>query len=177
MSAGRKINTLSTSWGTPIKYVKLIKEFFNGNIDFDPCSNEFSIVDAKVEICLPEDGLKCDWNYKTIFVNPPYGKDKERKTSIKDWLYKCVEANEKHNSEVLVLIPVATNTSHWKKYVFPKATLICFLNDTRLRFLENGQDVGKGAPMACCIVYYGKYKNKFIEMFSNYGSIVETKNK
>ncbi len=27
--------------------------------------------------------------------------------------------------------------------------------DTGLRFLENGYDTGKGAPMACCMIYWG----------------------
>jgi hypothetical protein len=59
-------------------------------------------------------------------------------------------------SEVLALIPIAANTTHRKKYVFTQARVICFLYDTRLRFLENGQDVGKGAPMACAMVYRGE---------------------
>lgn len=49
MSAGRKINTNSQAWGTPQKYVDAVKEVFGGYIDLDPCSNEYSIVNAKTE--------------------------------------------------------------------------------------------------------------------------------
>jgi len=174
MSAGRKINTKSQSWGTPEKYVNAVRKFFGGKIHLDPCSNEYSIVNAIVEYRLPKhDGLKEQWNYPSIYVNPPYGIDKIRKTSIKHWLEKCAFANEKYNSEVLALIPVASNTSHWKNYVFSKAKSICFLYDTRLRFLENGKDVGKGAPMACAMTYWGDNYSKFFDVFIEYGAVVD----
>ena len=173
MTAGRKIITLSQSWGTPPKYVKAVKDFFGGYISLDPCSNDHSIVNAEKEYRLPEnDGLKESWNYPKIYVNPPYGKDRERGTGIKNWLEKCSSANSQFNSEVLALIPVATNTSHWKEFIFPKATSVCFLSDTRLKFLENGKDKVKGAPMACCMVYWGNDSEKFFEVFSEYGAVV-----
>lgn len=174
MSAGRKINTQSQSWGTPEKYVNAVREVFGGRIHLDPCSNEYSIVNAEVEYRLPKsDGLKESWNYTTIYVNPPYGIDKIRKTSIKNWLAKCAFAHQEYNSEILALIPIAPNTSHWKKYVFTKAKAICFLYDTRLRFLENGKDSGKGAPMACAMIYWGNNYSKFFNVFINYGAVVD----
>jgi hypothetical protein len=177
MSAGRNINTLSQSWGTPLKYVNAVKEVFGGEIFLDPCSNEYSVVNAINEYSLPNhDGLKESWNYPTIYVNPPYGIDKERRTRIKDWLDRCVHAHLEYNSEVLALIPVATNTAHWKKNIFTKAKSICFLYDTRLRFLQNGQDIGKGAPMACAMIYWGNNQPKFHEVFIKYGAVVDIKN-
>lgn len=173
MSAGRTVNTLSQSWGTPAKYVAAVKEVFGGNIDLDPCSNEFSIVHARTEYRLPEhDGLKESWNFSTIYVNPPYGMDRERGTTIKNWLANCAHAHEQYGSEVIALVPIAANTSHWKKYVFTKARAICFLYDTRLRFLENGRDSGKGAPMACAMVYWGEDYERFFDVFINHGAVV-----
>ncbi len=40
MSAGRKINTNSQTWGTPQKYVDAVKQVFGGYIELDPGSNE-----------------------------------------------------------------------------------------------------------------------------------------
>jgi len=177
MTAGRNINTLSQSWGTPHKYVKAVKEVFGGHIHLDPCSNEYSIVHAKVEYRLPEqDGLKETWNYPTIYVNPPYGIDQERGTSIKNWLAKCAHANAEYNSAVLALVPIAANTAHWKKYIFTKAKAICFLYDTRLRFLENGKDSGKGAPMACAMIYWGNDYQNFYDVFIEHGAVVDISN-
>jgi hypothetical protein len=177
MSAGRTINTGSQHWGTPRKYVNAVREMFRGTIDLDPCSNQYSIVGASVELALPKhDGLKEEWNYPRIYVNPPYGIDKQRGTTIKNWLAKCAHAHSTYSSEVLALIPIAANTSHWKQYVFTKARGICFLYDTRLRFLENGLDTGKGAPMACAMVYWGRDFERFDEIFTPFGAVVDIGN-
>ena len=173
MSAGRKVITDNKHWGTPPKYVEAVKAFFGGQIDLDPCSNEWSVVKAKIEYRLPQhDGLKASWNYKKIFVNPPYGKDRHRGTGIKSWLQRCELANAMHGSEVLALVPVAVNTTHWKKYVFGKARSLCFLADTRLKFLVNGMDGGQGAPMACCMIYWGTDHDRFVKIFRTYGAVV-----
>ncbi len=174
MTAGRKVNTLSQSWCTPPKYIEAIKCFWNGEIELDPCSNNFSMVGANTEFMLPEtDGLMSEWNYRTIYVNPPYGADRIRRTTIKNWLAKCSYSHDKYNAEVIALIPVATNTSHWKKYIFGAADAICFLADTRLRFYVDGVEHEKGAPMACCLIYWGNNVKGFIEHFTQYGAAID----
>ena len=173
MTAGRNsAESLSQNWCTPPKYADAIREFFGGTIALDPCSNCHSIVQATVEYSLPDvDGLCASWDHPTIFVNPPYGSDRERGTRIKDWLQRCAEAHSRHSAEVLALVPVATNTRHWKDYVFSAATGITFLYDTRLRFLVNGKNGGKGAPMSCAMVYAcnmsaSRRYSSFLERFS-----------
>ncbi len=174
MTAGRNVNTKSKDWGTPQKYVNSVKEVFDGKITLDPCSSKYSIVNAEVEYLLPKnDGLKDSWNYPTIYVNPPYGISKSNKTSIKHWLNRCAMAHIEHGSEVIALVPVATNTGHWKRSVFTKASAICFLYDTRLKFLENGKNGGKGAPMACAMVYWGAHFKRFYEVFVDHGAVVD----
>jgi hypothetical protein len=161
MTAGRKVNTLSQDWCTPPKYAKPIEEFF-GKIELDPCSNQGSIINAQTK--LYDNGLEHNWNrYKTIYVNPPYGRS--RNSSIYDWLKKCHETQ----TEIIALIPVATNTRHWKEFVF-NSDVICFLADTRLKFMINGSTDNKGASMACCLVYWGKRIKEFVRKFSSYGN-------
>jgi hypothetical protein len=177
MTAGRKVVGYAKDWGTPKKYVDAVKEMFGGEIELDPCSNPDSIVHAKVEYLLPKhDGLIESWNFRTIYVNPPYGIDQAHGTTIKDWLRRCEEANALFGSEVLALVPVATNTGHWKKYVYGKATAICFLYDTRLKFLVNGKNGGKGAPMSCAMVYWGKHFQRFSKIFMRFGAVVDIQN-
>ena len=164
MSAGRRVNTKSKDWCTPPKYVEPITNFFGGSIELDPCSNSQSIVNAKIE--LTEGGLEYVWQgARTIFVNPPYGRD--NKTTIYDWLKKCHKSYSL-NTEIIALIPVATNTKHWKDFVF-KSSVICFLGDTRLKFLINGDTNNKGASMSCCLVYWGQRTQEFIKKFSEFG--------
>lgn len=174
MSAGRNIVSISQAWCTPPKYVRAVRDFFGGTIGLDPCSNHHSVVRADVEYQLPErDGLRSEWDHPTIYVNPPYGADRQRGTTIKDWLRKCAMAHEDHGSEVLALVPVATNTKHWKDYVFGVADAVCFLYDTRLRFLVDGKDEGKGAPMSCAMVYWGEHVSRFQEVFLPHGAVVD----
>ena len=172
MSAGRNHISKNKSWNTPPKYIDLINKFFN-IIELDPCSNENSMVNAKINYTLPIDGLKESWNYKTIFINPPYGKSPETKTSIYDWINKGLDASVKYKSELLYLIPVATNTRHFKDLIFKKACGICFLEDTRLKFWHEGKEDKKGAPMACCIVYFGENYLKFESIFSKCGKCLQ----
>ena len=174
MTAGRTVNSQSVNWCTPPKYVNAVRRVFNDKIALDPCSNEWSIVNAETEYRLPDqDGLRESWDFPSIYVNPPYGSDKERRTTIKDWLYKCAHAHKHYGSEVLALVPVATNTSHWKEYVWGRATAVCFLYDTRLRFLVEGKDEGKGAPMSCAMIYWNKSIDKFLEVFNELGAVVD----
>ncbi len=174
MTAGRSVTSQSVDWCTPQKYVEAVKRVFDGVIDLDPCSNKWSLVGARVEWIPPKnDGLLEDWDYRTVYVNPPYGADRSRGTTIKNWLGKCSESHRLYNSEVLALVPVAANTSHWKQYVWGNATATCFLYDTRLKFLEQGADEGKGAPMACAMIYWGNRYQRFFEVFIEFGAVVD----
>jgi hypothetical protein len=153
--------------------VEAVRQVF-GEIELDPCSNNYSIVGAITEYRLPaKDGLKETWGFKTIFVNPPYGKDPDSGTSIKDWLARCYNTNYTCGAEIIALIPVATNTSHWKEYVWHGAAAICFLSDTRLKFMIAGQVSEKGAPMACATIYWGENFEKFRNVFGDYGAVVK----
>ena len=174
MTAGRTVNSQSSDWCTPPKYVEAVRNVLDGRIALDPCSNEWSIVNADTELQLPDcDGLKVKWDYPTIYVNPPYGADRDHGTTIRDWLYKCADAFTHYHSEVLALVPVAPNTTHWKHHVWGRATGICFLYDTRLRFLVEGRDEGKGAPMACAMIYWGRHYEHFRDVFIEYGAVVD----
>lgn len=177
MTAGRNnAESLSQHWCTPPKYVDAIRRFFGGAIALDPCSNQHSIVNAEVEYSLPDtNGLAASWDFPTVFVNPPYGSDRERGTTIRDWLRKCAEAHAKYRAEVLALVPVATNTRHWKVHVWGAATAVAFLYDTRLRFLVDGKDGGKGAPMSCAMVYWGRNYERFEKVFLRFGAVVEVR--
>lgn len=171
--AGRAVRSQSRDWCTPPKYVAAVRDVFGGVIELDPCSNSGSVVRAQEEWRLPEnDGLARDWGRRKIYVNPPYGADRERGTTIKDWLAKCAATRDKFGADIIALVPVATNTAHWKRYVFAKADAVCFLYDTRLKFLVNGSAENKGAPMACACVYWGGDVPSFIRVFSAFGAAI-----
>lgn len=176
MTAGRQPVSQTKDWCTPPAIVQSVKEVFNGKIELDPCSNEWSLVDAERSYALPRnDGLREPWDARTIYVNPPYGSDPVRGTRIIHWFEKIVQA-AKTGAEVIALVPVATNTQHWKRCVYPEASAICFLSAPRLRFYINGQEDPKGAPMSCAAIYYGKNWGRFAEAFSEHGAVIPLDN-
>lgn len=173
VTAGRRARGSSRDWGTPRLYAEAAREALGG-IDLDPCSSRHSIVGAAVEYAPPTDGLKEPWDYGTVYVNPPYGiAGGKYRSGISDWLARCAEAHERHGSEVIALVPVATNTSHWKRSVFGRAAAACFLYDTRLKFLVDGRPGGSGAPMSCAMVYWGRRFGRFSGVFDRYGAVAD----
>jgi hypothetical protein len=177
MSAGRTVNSLRQDWRTPQKYTGAIADFFGGHIGLDPCGARNSFVRATTQYVLPErDGLRESWDFPTIFVNPPYGADRVRGTTIRDWLRRCSLAWQDHSAEVIALVPIAANTSHWKLHVWPKAKSIVFLYDTRLKFVVDDLQVDKGAPMACSLIYWGGRAQEFRDRFREFGAAVDLGN-
>ncbi|WP_051259834.1 DNA N-6-adenine-methyltransferase [Corynebacterium sputi] len=172
MTAGRKSVSDTKHWCTPPGILDSVRSVFGGKIDLDPCSNEHSLVNASVEYKLPEnDGLAESWDFERIFVNPPYGSDPVRKTRIAHWFAKIAES-VRNGSEVIALVPVATNTRHWKNHVFPLAAAVCFLYEPRVKFYIDGREDPKGAPMSCAIIYYGRHLESFAENFRHHGAVV-----
>jgi hypothetical protein len=172
MTAGRQSVTETKDWCTPPALLASVRRTFGGDIDLDPCSNAHSVVGARVSYELPEhDGLAESWDYQRIYVNPPYGSDQQRGTRILDWFARIAEAAAA-GSEVIALVPVATNTSHWKRFVYPRAAAVCFLYEPRVKFYIAGRPDHKGAPMSCAVIYYGCDLDAFSEAFRAHGAVV-----
>ena len=173
MTAGRQPVSNTKDWCTPPSIVESVRKCFGGSpIHLDPCSNEFSTVDAEVEYRLPDhDGLRESWSYPTIYVNPPYGSDPARGTRILHWFTRMADAAQA-GSSVIALVPVATNTAHWKRCVYPLAKSICFLYEPRVRFFIGGVEDPKGAPMSCAVIYWGDDPNAFSDAFRDHGAVV-----
>ncbi len=184
--AGHIQTSKSVDWCTPASILNPIKAMW-GEIVLDPCSNGNSIVKAQNEIKLPTDSLSVDWTkYLTdedvnhpnsIFINPPYGRDKKRGTSIYNWIekaYSTYTSSKAEFTEVMMLIPAAVDTRAWQNIIFPslKSTYarVCFLKG-RVKFVN----APTGCPMAMALVYWGSsYTDNFGETFKNMGHIVES---
>lgn len=174
MSAGRSSVSSVKDYCTPPEYVEAARTALGGRIDLDPCSNSAAIVGALLSWSPPADGLAASWDARTIYVNPPYGRDQASRTTIADWLRKCADA-WRRGSSVVALVPVATNTRHWHESVFPAAAAICFLREPRVKFFLPGgpREGGKGAPMACAAVYWGQATKRFRRAFAPLGFVVD----
>ena len=185
----------NNSWCTPESVLSLVRKFFGGQIDLDPCSNEHATVRARTEYRLPTDGLVEPW-FGKIFVNPPYGRDTERKTNLDHWVRRCVKAREQEGAEIIALLPASPETQRWHKHIFPTATAFCY-PEGRIEFVEappqrqefatdEGYDEAldqwtspdnkkSSPPMACALVYWGDDLEGFRRNFAQLGKIFSLK--
>lgn len=146
----------SDSWITPLWVVELVREFFGGVIDLDPCSNPASLVNAEREFFVADDGLSKPWTGR-VFVNPPY-------SSPSEWMRRCLAVGDA--GEVLALPKGDWSVSWWRSYVLP-APARCQLHG-RVAFGAGG----KRAPFPSAIVCYSPRVDEFAELFGAHGEIV-----
>lgn len=92
---------------TPAYVLEPVREALGG-IELDPCTLPENPCGARRWYYLPDDGASLPWDAATIFVNPPYGKARER------WVGKCIEAAAA-GSRVVLLIPAHTDTRPFQK--------------------------------------------------------------
>ncbi len=88
---------------TPAYILDPVRDLFGGKIGLDPCTLPDNPMRAERFYCPPMDGAALPWDAETVFVNPPYGKARER------WVRRCIEAGAS-GSKVVLLIPAHTDT-------------------------------------------------------------------
>lgn len=195
--AGHIATAGSVDWCTPTWLVEKIREAFRGEIDLDPCSNAHSLVAARRNIVLPEDGLEVAWGRGRTYANPPFGtvylhkqtkavlpaKEWEELTReqraaydvrrIGDWTAKSRQEHEAYGAEVAMLMPAAVETRHWHEDVWPSAAEVAFFR-RRLHFAGPDREASKGwcAPMPCALVYWGHRAQTFRRVFSAHAHVV-----
>lgn len=107
----------NNNWGTPQYLLDYIRwEFFKWKQFFDPCP-----YDPNFEV----DWLKTEWG-KYTFCNPPYTVGEKAK-----FVKKCYEEYKK-GKKIVLLIPAATETQNFFKYIYPNAKV--YLLEKRVQF-------------------------------------------
>lgn len=199
--AGAIIDMVSQDWGTPKYLWDPAAYVFGGSIGLDPCSNPDSGVVAKTRVWLPQwaegyvgaqqvdgnpysslgqlpagvvvgDGLAVNWTtYDSVFVNPPYGRNKADGTSIYDWVHKAAFTGSGRAAGVIALIPAAVGTRHWQDIIFKTAHKVCFLRG-RVKFELKGKNNVSTTPSAVVLWGDGQEMNeRFDEAFSKLGKV------
>lgn len=130
---------------TPDYILGPVRDVLGGRIDVDPCTTPDNPVGAATFFAPPQDGLTLSWSgdeYRTIFVNPPYGRARE------PWVERCIIEAQKGNAVVL-LIPAHTDTKCFQRTV-QFATSVCFIK-SRVKFgvlRPNRRQVAASHPSA-----------------------------
>lgn len=148
----------SAEWNTPHHIIKPVLKILR-TVDLDPCSNSmtFPNIPAEKHYTRAENGLTKTWEGR-VYMNPPYGRE------IIDWVKKLhSEYRANHVVEAVALLPARTDTA-WFRLLrdYPK----CFIHG-RLRF----GDAVHSAPFPSVIVYFGRKRARFQQVFSDLGDV------
>lgn len=145
------------TWLTPKYIIDAL-----GHFALDPCCpSEMPWRTAERMISPPDDGLSADWaetseafstpeNAAMIWLNPPFTRGQREKWMARAW--SC-------GLGVLMLIPAATDTQAFHKYVFRPSSFrrschLLFI-EGRLKFaMVDGGEAG-ASPQAMVVVGYG----------------------
>lgn len=144
-------------WNTPEDVLVALAELWPEGIDLDPCSNDGSIVGARVAYTKADDGLTRPWLGR-VYVNPPYGR------GILAWLERALIASN-DGAEVVLLVPARVDTVWWHTFA-ARAEGVCFWRG-RLTF----RGAPDPAPFPSAILYYGSDAPRFRRVFSSRGLV------
>lgn len=144
------------TWITPKYITEALGEF-----DLDPCAHtSMPWHHAKTEFTTKEDGLKQDWLGR-VWLNPPFNR-----YQIGCWMEKM----SKHKNGVM-LIPAATETRRFYKYVWKKASGILFMDHRPFFVKPSGKRGSSNSGQAMCLIAYDEINlNSLVN--SNLGVVV-----
>lgn len=134
-------------WETPMEFVHLVEDYlFDGKPFILDCCCYPETAKAPVFYTEADDALTRQWNYSRVWMNPPYGR------AIPEWLAYAHKQSEKYGITVVCLVPARPDT----KWFHEIACLgkIIFLK-RRIRFLQQGKDVGSPAFPSMLVVFDG----------------------
>jgi hypothetical protein len=103
------------NWCSPPEVAEPLEQFFGGPVDFDPCSNERSIVKARlyndqpIGCLIPWFGRHHGIRVRTCYENPPYS---QLKAFTRKGVLELLDASA--GVELERLVPVAPSTSWWR---------------------------------------------------------------
>jgi hypothetical protein len=157
MSLQPLMTSTSEHWCTPAVVLDLVRKFNGGQIGLDPCSNEGSIVDAR--IAWTSGGLEEEWDgHGLVYCNPPYGR------SLEYWTSK-MSTEARVRVEIIALLPARTDTA-WFDSVWTAQALRFWRG--RLKFLG----ASSSAPFPSCLAYWGPRVFRFADVFEKRGHVV-----
>lgn len=141
-------------WETPKGFFDLLDKEFRFTLD--PCADAFNKKCGNFYSTLMN-GLTRNWQWQTVFVNPPF-------SNIKEWVRKCYEEGRKERTIVVLILPSRTDTIYWHKYIM-KSYEIRFCKG-RVNFLQNGKLPKHGSTFPLSIVVFKRHKREYPQISS-----------
>jgi ParB family chromosome partitioning protein len=156
----------SNEWYTPRYVIEAAREVM-GSIDLDPasCLKANQIVRATCYYSEEQNGLAQVW-YGNVWLNPPFGKTRNQSNQL---LFVNRLANEYRAGNVKQAILLITPKNTCAYFQFCWDYLICFA-DHHIKFHRPDGTI-KDQMFGVCFVYLGKNEQKFIDIFSAFGTV------
>ena len=128
--SGYMKTAVSVEWNTPTPLKdELIQEF--GRFDLDPATTEENPMDAVAYFTKMDDGLIQNWNAKTVYLNPPYGR------VISKWIDKALKEFEEGRCQKVVMLLPSRTCTRWFHRLYERDCEIRFFKG-RLRYGDRG---------------------------------------
>lgn len=140
------VKAKTEDWCTPPEILEAVRDVFEGRIDFDPCSNPYSVVGAQRRVMLPKwadseaargedvvigDGLEVPWaGY--VFFNPPYSH-----VLLGRFMARAARTALGGAGHGIGLVPSKTDIGAWHESV-PASAAVCFLKGRVKHLLPDG---------------------------------------
>jgi hypothetical protein len=140
MSSHRLPEGKNDEWLTPPEILKALGEF-----DLDPCAPIVRPWDtAKKHFTIEDDGLSKEW-FGRVWLNPPFNRFQRPR-----WMAKM------SNATGTMLVPAATETHAFFKWVWGAASAVCFLEGRPHFYYVDGRRADFNAGASICLVGYGE---------------------
>ena len=175
------LQSASNEWFTPSIYVEAARNVM-GKIDLDPasCHDANVIVQAMHYYTKEENGLSKPF-YGCVWCNPPYG-TKNGRSNQGMWVRRLIEDYEQGHIEQAIILTNAATDTRWFHALF--AYPICF-TEGRINYFSpiHKTDIAMSRPErgtnthGSAFTYLGENRSRFIEIFSQFGTIVEQVNR
>jgi len=180
-------------WATPPEVLDPVREVIQGRIDFDPCGNPHSIVDARHVFMLeryrrrrrpprvdwePRPGERRIYGKDGLAVSWTHSRDGERYSSLfcnhpygrainNRWARRVVMAHRTAPGAHRFMLSPSSPSAAWFRWYWAFASCICFV-DGRLFFLG----APFGADFESVVVYFGPAVRRFEREFGRLGHVV-----
>lgn len=146
------------NWWSPPELIKILKEEFP--FDLDAAADHLNAI-CPTYITKEIDALTSPWDYKCVFVNPPYSQG-----MIGKFMKRAYEQHLEQKNTIVMLVPTYIDPKYWRDYVCQAHEIRHLVG--RLQFLDNGvKKVSARFPSSLVIFKYisgkcyGKSPNTF----------------
>lgn len=158
----------SNEWYTPYYIIEAARQVM-GSIDLDPasCLEANLVVRADKFYSEQENGLAQAW-HGNIWLNPPFGKTRNQSNQALFVRRLVIEHRAGNVTQAILLITPKNTCSYFKVlWDYP----ICFADHHVQFHRPNGQV--KDQMFGVSFVYLGKNEQRFIDIFSKFGTIAK----